>query len=51
MKSHDFNDPSFERQFGEQFERAGNWLKRSLPKFAPIAVVVFALPRWVPSMP
>ena len=24
MKSHDFNDPSFERQFSEQFERAGD---------------------------
>jgi len=43
MKSHDFDEPSLERQFSEQFERAGNWLKRSLPRVAPLAVVLIAL--------
>ena len=43
MKSYNFNDPPFERQFSEQFERAGDWLKRTLPKAVPIAVVVLAL--------
>jgi regulator of protease activity HflC (stomatin/prohibitin superfamily) len=45
---HDFSDPPFERQFSEQFERAGDWLKRSLPKIAPIAVVVVTL-LWLAS--
>ena len=48
MKSHHFNDPSFERQLSEQFERAGDWLKCSLPKVALIAVVVIAL-LWLAS--
>ena len=43
MKSHNFDGPSFERQFSEQFERTGNWLKHSLPKIMPIAVGIFAL--------
>src|SRR5882724_13662338 len=48
MKSHSFNHPSFAEQFGEQVARTGNWLKRSLPKAAPIAVVVIAL-LWLAS--
>lgn len=48
MKSHDFNDPPFERQISEQFERSGDWLKRSLPKIAPIAVGVITL-LWLAS--
>lgn len=43
MKSSPFNDPSFEQQFGEQFERVGDWFKRLLPRFVPIALVAIAL--------
>jgi modulator of FtsH protease HflK len=48
MRSYPFNNPNFDEQFGEQFERAGDWLKRALPKAVPIAVVVIAL-LWLAS--
>jgi hypothetical protein len=42
MKSQDYNDPPFERQLSEQLELAGEWLRRGLPKLAPIAAIVIA---------
>jgi modulator of FtsH protease HflK len=48
MKSHSFDGSGLDQQFGEQVERAGDWLKHSLPKIMPIAAGVFVL-LWLAS--
>jgi modulator of FtsH protease HflK len=48
MKSYRYNDPPFDMPPSEQFERASDWLKRALPKIAPLALVAICL-LWLAS--
>lgn len=43
MTSSPFNNPSFDPQFSEQFERVRDWLRRRLPRLVPIGPAVLAL--------